>query len=190
MAGQELPWESLERQLHELYQQRDDDLRQRFDRSLPFADGVFDRWTRAKRLGFADGASLYNSAAVFGSVAVGENTWIGPYVILDGSGGGVGIGRYCSISAGVHVYTHDTMLWALSGGTVEKRTGSVNIGDSVYIGSQSVISCGVTIGSHCVIGCNSYVTGDVPSGSVFAGSPARRIGRVVGVGSDVRVVYD
>lgn len=190
MAGQESGWESLERQLRDLYQQRDEELRQRFDRSLPFADGVFDRWVRAKRLGFADGVSIYNSAAVFGAVAVGENTWIGPYVILDGSGGGVEIGKYCSVSAGVHIYTHDTMLWALSGGVAEKRTGSVSIGDFVYIGSQAVIACGTTIGTRCVIGCNSYVNGDVPSGSVVAGSPARLIGRVVGEGSDVKVVYN
>lgn len=190
MAGQESDWNALEQQLHDLYLRRDEYLRQRFDRSLPFADGVFDRWTRAKRLGFADGASIYNSAAVFGAVTVGENTWVGPYVILDGSGGGISIGKYCSISAGVHIYTHDTMLWALSGGVAEKRTGLVTIGDFVYIGSQSVIACGTTIGSRCVIGCNSYVNGDVPSGSVVAGSPARRIGRVEGEGRDVRVVYD
>ena len=28
-------------------------------RSLPFADGLFDRWERARRLGFGEGASIY-----------------------------------------------------------------------------------------------------------------------------------
>jgi acetyltransferase-like isoleucine patch superfamily enzyme len=48
-------------------------------------------------------------------VTVGKNCWIGPNVILDGSGGGLFIGDYVDISAGVHIYTHDTVKRAISG---------------------------------------------------------------------------
>src|ERR1019366_8652869 len=67
------------------------------NRSLPFADLLFDRWERAKMLGFGEGTSVYDSTHVFGDVQVGKNTWIGPFTILDGSGG-LTIGDNCSIS--------------------------------------------------------------------------------------------
>lgn len=168
---------------------RDDEVRARFNQSLPFADGLFDRWERARRLGFGEGTSIYDSALVYGEVKVGANTWIGPYTVLDGSGGGLSIGSYCSISAGVHIYTHDTVLWALSGGRHDKRTGPVAIGNCCYIGSQTVLVHGVTVGNRCVIAANSLVNRDVPEGSIMGGSPAEPIGRIEGEGEAVRLVY-
>ncbi len=89
----------------------------RWDRDLPFDELLFDRWERARSLGFGEGASIYHSALVYGDVVVGPSTWIGPFTLLDGSGG-LRIGRNCSISAGVHIYSHDTVKWALSGGAL------------------------------------------------------------------------
>ena len=102
--------------LHLIYHHNDEELRKEFDRSLSFQDGFFDRWERADRLGFGLGSSIYNSSLIYGEVSVAEETWIGPYTVLDGSGGHIKIGRNCSVSAGVHIYTHDTVMWALSGG--------------------------------------------------------------------------
>ena len=173
-----------------LYEQIDETLRAKFDRSLPFQDAVFDRWERAQRLGFAEGASVYNSALVFGSVSVGAHTWVGPYSLLDGSGGALMIGEYCSISAGVHIYTHDTVQWALSGGTAAKKTGPVSIGDRCYIGPHSIISSGVEIGAQCVVGANSFVNKSVEPRTIVAGTPARRIGCVTGEGINVSLHFD
>lgn len=168
----------------------DERLRAEFQRSLPFQDAVFDRWERAARLGFAEGVSVYNSAAIFGDVKVGKSTWIGPNTLLDGSGGGIEIGAHCSISSGVHIYTHDTVLWALSGGTLQRKQASVRIGDCVYIGSQSVIAAGVTIGKRSVVGANSFVNSDVPEATIVGGTPAQKIGIVVGKGDQVRMIFD
>ena len=170
--------------------QRDAELRAKFNRSLPFADAQFDRWERAKALGFGDKTSIYDSSFVFGDVTIGANSWIGPFTMLDGSGGGLTIGDFCSISSGVHIYTHDTVLWALSGGVKEVRKGAVSIGSKTYIGAQAVIIAGITIGSRCVIAANSLVNRDVPDGTIVGGTPARRLGCVEGEGTDVRLVYD
>lgn len=175
--------------LREARGQRDAELRARYDRSLPFADAMFDRWERARALGFAEGASIYDSALVYGDVAVGTSSWIGPYVMLDGSGGPVRIGAFCSLAAGAHVYTHDTVLWAVSGGALGKRTGAVTIADCVYIGAQALILPGVSIGTRCVVAGNSVVNADVPDGTIVGGSPARPIGRVEGEGADIRLDY-
>lgn len=176
--------------LQDSYLARERELAENWQRSLPFQDAMFDRWERARRLGFGDGASIYNSACVFGRVAVGAGTWIGPYVVLDASASELSIGAWCSISTGVHIYTHDSVAWALSGGRRKSRIAPVRIGDCTYVGSQSVIPAGVTIGRQVVIGANSFVNRDVPDRMIVAGSPARPIGRVEGDGEDVRMVYD
>lgn len=182
------PWGDRIRQA---YEDEDARLRNEYDRSLPFQDAMFDRWERARKLGFGEKASIYNSAVIFGSVTVGEESWIGPYVVLDGAGGSIRIGSTVSISCGVHVYTHDTIAWALTGGELDPRRGAVSIGDRCYIGSQCVITAGVSIGNGCVIAANSVVNKDVPDGVVVGGSPARRLGQVeMREGQPVLVYHD
>jgi len=168
-------WRAL---FQEAYGRREKELRELYNRSLPFQDAMFDREERAKKLGFGKGATIYNSALVYGDVKVGERTWIGPYVVLDGSGGGISIGSTCSISTGVHVYTHDTVDWALSGGQQPYRRKPVVIGNRCYIGSQSIILPGVVIGECCVVAANSVVNEKVPPLTIVGGTPARKIGHV------------
>lgn len=172
------------------YEERERELSERYQRSLPFQDAMFDRWARAERLGFGEGASVYNSALVFGNVSVGAHSWIGPYVLLDGSGDALSIGSWCSISAGVQVYTHDTMAWSLTGGQYGKRHAPVSIGDCCYLGSQCIVAAGAQIGEHCVIGANSYVNASIEPFSVAAGTPARRIGEVALENDRVVLRYD
>lgn len=152
-------------------------MRQQWRRTLPSGDLLLDRWTRAQELGFGQGASIYDSSCVFGDVAVGDDTWIGPFTLLDGSGG-LTIGRNCSISAGVQIYTHDSVRWAVSGGRAEYERAPVRIGDCCHIGSQSVVLKGVTIGDHSVVGAGSLVKHDLPPYTVAVGTPCRPIGRV------------
>jgi acetyltransferase-like isoleucine patch superfamily enzyme len=189
MADDYISAEVFLRGLREAYEAQDDMLRTRYSRSLPIQDAFDDRWERAQKLGFGEGASIYNSAVVFGDVKVGAKTWIGPYVVLDGSGG-VSIGSTCSISCGVHIYSHDTVEWALSGGKQPYRHKPVVIGDCCYIGSQTVIAAGVSIGANCVISANSLVKDDVPSRTIVGGIPARRIGEVVFEAGRPKLVYD
>ena len=177
------------RQFSDAYAQRDSWLRTEHQRSLPMQDAFDDRWKRAVTLGFGDGTSIYNSAAVFGDVRVGTGTWIGPYVILDGSGG-LSIGSTCSISCGVHIYTHDTVSWALSGGKLPYRKIPVLIGNCCYIGSQVVVAAGVTIGDECVVSANSFVKDDVPPRTIVGGTPAVRIGEVIFENGIPKLVYD
>ena len=62
-------------------------LRQSYKRVLSVNELFSDRWEKARYLGFGEKSSIYDSALVYGDVTVGKNTWIGPFVILDGSGG-------------------------------------------------------------------------------------------------------
>ena len=158
-------WSSLQKEINS-----------KFHRTLPFADYFIDRWKKAEILGFGKGTSVYDSCLVLGDVKVGEHTWIGPFTILDGSGG-LEIGSYCSISAGVQIYSHDTVQWALTGGKEEAEMARTKIGSKCYIGSNTVITKGVTIGDGCVIGANSLVQDDIPAGSKAFGTPCRLINK-------------
>lgn len=173
-----------------LYEKLRSDMRERWQRDLPFDELLFDRWERAKSLGFGEGASIYHTSYIYGDVRVGKYTWIGPYTLLDGSGG-LTIGDYCSISAGVHIYTHDTVKWALSGGEADYERAPVRIGDCCYIGSQTVVAKGVTIGDHCVVGACSFVNQDIPPHTVAFGIPCRLVGRVeINESGNIRLVLN
>lgn len=166
-------------------------MRERWKRDLPFDELLFDRWERARSLGFGNGSSAYHLSYFYGDVRVGEHVWIGPYSLIDGSGGGVTIGDYSVISAGVHVYTHDTVAWAVSGGRAPYVHAPVVIGDCCYLGAQAIVAKGVHIGAHSVIGAGSFVNRDIPPYAIAFGSPARVVGRVqIDDAGTVTLTYD
>lgn len=88
----------------------------------------------------------------------------------------ISIGDNVHITDGVKFLTHD-------GGTLILEdevgdfvlTGNITVGDNTYIGINTVILPGVTIGRDCIIGACSVVTRSVPDGTVAAGVPARAI---------------
>lgn len=162
--------------LREFWRDRTREMSEKWRRSLPFGDCVVDRWERARALGFGEGTSIYDSALVLGDVLVGRNTWIGPAVVLDGSGG-LEIGDHCSISAGVQIYSHDSVDWALTGGTAPYARARTLIGSRCYIGPQAVIARGVVIGDGCIIGACSLVLESIPAGMKAFGTPCRVVGR-------------
>jgi acetyltransferase-like isoleucine patch superfamily enzyme len=51
----------------------------------------------------------------------------------------------------------------------------ITVGSNVFIGANVIIMPGVHIGDDVVIGAGAVVTRDVPSDSVIAGVPARKI---------------
>jgi acetyltransferase-like isoleucine patch superfamily enzyme len=161
--------------LKDFWIERREQVHTAYARTLPFGDYVVDRWEKARTLGFGEGTSVYDSVLVLGDVEVGTNTWIGPFVVLDGSGG-LKIGSNCSISAGVQIYTHDSVKWATSGGKSTYDRAPTEIGDNCYVGPNAIVGKGVRIGERCVIGANSLVLSDIPAGSKAVGSPCKIIG--------------
>ncbi|MEQ9311046.1 MAG: acyltransferase [Cytophagales bacterium] len=149
-------------------------IREKYNRVLPFGDYISDRWEKAEYLGFGKNSSIYDSSLVLGDVKVGENTWIGPFTVLDGSGD-LEIGSNCSISAGVQIYSHDSVKWAISDGKKEYDYQKTKIGDNCYIGPNVIISKGVEIGDGCIIGANSFVNKSFPEHVKLAGNPAKII---------------
>ena len=87
------------------------------------------------------------------------------------------IGDYCKITKGVTILAHDYSVSVCRRVFGEFVGGSlpVNIGNNVFIGVNSTILMGTTIGDNCIIGANSVVKGVFAPNSVIAGNPARVI---------------
>ncbi|RMG43469.1 MAG: acyltransferase [Methanobacteriota archaeon] len=180
---------SLFERIRELNLTLDVGFRKKYQRSLPLNEQFVGRWERANRLGFGEGSSIYDSSLVIGQPVVGKCCWIGPWTILDASGG-LTIGDNCTISAGVHIYTHDNIKSTLTSGRIGIERKAVRIESNVYIAPNSIVTKGVCIGHCSVIAAYTLVKDDVPPYSIVAGQPGKAIGEVKVKGSNVEFVYD
>ena len=165
-----------------------DYLKKKYDRVLPLDEMLSDRWKKSKLLGFGEGSSVYENVYIYGEPKVGKNVWIGPFAILDATGG-LEIGDGCEIGCNAMVFTHSTHLRCVSEGKIGTIHKPVIIRDHVYIGSGAVILPGVTIGHNSMIGAGSVVTKDIPPSSVAMGVPARIVGKVAVREKRVKVEY-
>lgn len=171
--------DQLERDLRALHERGRAETLAHHRRFNPFAEDLFDWRERGRAwLGEDRGVTVYNSATLIGDVTIGEGTWVGPFTMLDGSGGKLSIGHHCSIATGVQLVTHDTVRWALSGGEASYQGAPIAIGDCCFIGTHAVVVRGKSVGAHCLVGAGAVVTGDVPDHCIVAGVPARVIGHV------------
>ena len=170
--------------LHGLRQEMHD----KWNRVLPSNELLSDRWEKAKFLGFGEGSSIYDSCVVLGDVSVGKDVWIGPFTLLDGSGG-LTIGDGCDISAGVNIYTHDTVMQTLSEGKDDIARAPTAIGEYCHIGADSTILKGISIGHHSVVGAGCVVTKSFPPFSIVVGVPAKKVGSVEIDNGEVKLVY-
>ena len=76
---------------------------------------------------------------------------------------------------GVKVFAHDASSLKCLGTT---RIGLVRLRRNAFIGANSVILPGVTVGEDSIVGANSTVARDIPAREVWAGTPAQRLSSV------------
>lgn len=87
------------------------------------------------------------------------------------------IGNHVRVTEGVKILTHD-YAWSVlktETGAILGASGTVKIGDNVFIGMNTVITKNVEIGNNVIIGAGSVVTSNCDHNSVYAGVPAKRI---------------
>ena len=106
------------------------------------------------------------------------------------------IGKFCAIASGTkfimgpanhRLSSVTTYPFNVFGGAWAERTpphlsqlphkGDIVIGNDVWIGRESVILPGVTIGDGAIVAAYSVVTGDVAPYCVYGGNPARLLKR-------------
>ena len=118
------------------------------------------------QLALKDGLRAGKGVTVMGGVNFGSE----PYLIS--------LGDYVRISSKVLFVTHDGGIHAFRDLPEYKdivKFGAIKVGAHTFIGANSTIMPGVTIGSRAVIGAGSVVNKDVPDETVWAGVPARQI---------------
>lgn len=107
-----------------------------------------------------------------GDVMIGNNTIIGIGNVIIGPvviGNNVMLAQNIVVSGLNHGY-EDVNIPPKE---QKVSTKVITISDNVWIGANCVITAGVTIGKHSVIGAGSIVTKSIPDYVVAAGNPAR-----------------
>jgi acetyltransferase-like isoleucine patch superfamily enzyme len=110
---------------------------------------------------------------VNGKLTIGDNSYIMPHTLVAVSSS-LTIGNDCAISWNCQILDNDGHDFMINGEKKEP-VAPIVIGNKVWIGSNSMIKKGVTIGNGSVVASGSVVTRDVPERVVVAGMPARVI---------------
>lgn len=123
-----------------------------------------------------------------GKIQIHPEVYIGDGCLIS-CADSVEIGSFTLIGHGVHIFDNDThpIQWqarlndwqAIVDGQKQLKpkigSGPVVIGENVWIGFNSIILKGVTIGARSVVAAGSVVTKDVPADVVVGGNPAQVI---------------
>lgn len=150
--------------------------------------GVFLPWVQGRgalMIGddvVVDGKSSFHFAVRYSDrpeLIIGDNTGIGHGCSFT-VGKRITIGRHCRIGLSVQMFDSPghasdpaARLAGLPASQDEVRP--ITIGDNVWIGNNSIICPGVTIGDGSAVAIGSVVMSDVPENTLVAGNPARRV---------------
>lgn len=111
-----------------------------------------------------------NNAKLF----IGDNTYIGEFNNIRVGGADINIGSNCLISQHITIVSSNHSI--AMGGQINEQgwiAKPVIICDDVWVGANSVILPGITIGKGAVVGAGSVVTKDVPAYAIVMGNPAK-----------------
>lgn len=125
-----------------------------------------------------DNTFIAADCVIHGPVTLGSGVSINHHVTLDGGRAGIKIGNNTRIAAYTCAYAFNHGMDADR--TIQEQPVTslgINIGEDVWIGANSGIVDGVTIGDGAIIGMGSLVTKAVESNTKVAGNPAKIIGK-------------
>ena len=109
-------------------------------------------------------------------IKIGKNVEIGYMVFLDNRRPDlITIEDSVTITSMCNILAHDLSLRYIDGTEI---IGAVKICKGAFIGMNSTIMPGITVGENCIIGCGSVVTKDTEPNYIYAGVPAKKIKRI------------
>ena len=131
--------------------------------------------------------SVLRTLAPQAELELGPRVGISAAVIC--AGRQITIGEDTIIGAGAMLLDNDFHVLQPDGkwrGEYVEGARPIKVGKSVFIGARAIILKGVEIGDAAMIGAGAVVTRDVPPGTIFAGNPAREVGKRAGLAADSR----
>jgi acetyltransferase-like isoleucine patch superfamily enzyme len=140
---------------------------------------------KQKFLHFGDGAELRLGAYVVGcsKISIGNRVIIRPNCMFFGDTDEdiietIKIEDDVMMGAGVHIYVNNHKFERLDIPLIEQGYYDVKpvvLKKGCWLGANTIVLPGVTIGANSVIGAGSVVTKSIPDGVVAAGNPAKII---------------
>lgn len=111
------------------------------------------------------------------NISIGEKFYSNyNLIILDC--GKVSIGDNVMLAPNVSIYTAGHPIDAEMRNKEWEYAIPVKIGNNVWIGGNTVINPGISIGDNTVIGSGSVLTKDIPSNVIAAGNPCKVIRKI------------
>ncbi len=110
------------------------------------------------------------------NICIGKNTTINGNANFRFKNGHITIGNDCLIARNTTIITQTYELDAQK--IISQKTMYVKdviIGNGVWIGSNTIIMPGVTVGNYAVVGAGSIVTKNIQDFEIWAGVPAKKI---------------
>jgi putative colanic acid biosynthesis acetyltransferase WcaF len=104
-------------------------------------------------------------------LSVGNHSWIGEGVWIDNLGN-VEIGANCCLSQGVMLLCGNHNF-SVSG--FDLTVEEIRLEDGVWLGAKSIVTPGVTCGSHAVLTVGSIASKNLEAYSINRGNPAEKI---------------
>ena len=124
-----------------------------------------------------DRCAIATQAFLHGPITLGQEVSINAGARLDGGRKGIEIGDGTRIASGAALYAFDHGLKPDRDIKAQPvRSRGIRIGRDVWIGANSGVTDGVTLGDHAVVAMGAVVTTAVPDWAIVAGVPARVIG--------------
>ena len=109
---------------------------------------------------------------------IGKGVFIGQDVMIDYDYSFLlEIGDGAVIAARTVIEFHDSCLPNVLG-SANTKIGRVRIGSRAYIGVNSVLLPGISIGNMAIVGACSLVNRDIPAAEVWGGNPVRYISTI------------
>jgi acetyltransferase-like isoleucine patch superfamily enzyme len=129
------------------------------------------------RLGRGTVISSFTKVKVAGPLVTGRRAQIATNCFLEAGEGGITLGDDVLIGPGTVLVTTNYRYDRVGVPFPEQGTVSrgIRVGDRSWIGSNCVLTDGVTVGRDVIVTAGSVVSGTVPDGAIVQGNPAKVI---------------
>lgn len=128
----------------------------------------------AKGFGFEDEDGIPLAIPHIGNVIIDNHAEVGSFTtVIRGTLGTTWIKEHAKIDDHVHVAHNVTVGRAAKIIACAEVSGSVNVGDGVWIGPNAAILDGIVLGEKAFIGMGAVIRKDCTPKGIYVGNPAR-----------------